>query len=174
VTGAPEATGAAATTVGVAVGVMIAETEVEVAVEAGLGAGVMMAAIGGVAEALARRAIGDAIEVARGVGVGAESETELAATIEQIICRTSLGELELLLVNRQKPNVNVAVIEAIDFHSRKAIIEATYFHSSRAVIEAMYFHQRRYKKGRAASGRVLIRSHDPEASVQAKKLPNRL
>ena len=54
VTGAREATGAAATTVGAAVGAMIVETEVEIAVEAGLGVGAMMVAIGGVAEALVR------------------------------------------------------------------------------------------------------------------------
>ena len=56
VTRAQEATGAAATTVGVAAGAMIAETEVAVGVgvEVGLGVGAMMVAIGGVAKALAR------------------------------------------------------------------------------------------------------------------------
>jgi hypothetical protein len=44
------------------------------------------------------------------------------------LCRASRGELELLLVNRQRPNVNVAVIAAIDFHSRRAVIDAIDFH----------------------------------------------
>ena len=46
------------------------------------------------------------IGVARGVGVGAEGETELAAIIKQITCRISPGA-------QAKTNVNAAVLEAM-------------------------------------------------------------